>query len=263
MQTMPYPPLPLKGHGWPAAPGRSRPLARVASRPGDWHYAGSTGRRFTWLAVLLSAGVHGFLLWGGIRRPAPQPVTVAATERLIQMEMPPLDDDEEKPVEELEQADETPVVQVPRLMDLPSAVSLNSFVQPLEMSSALQTSVDASKLTTIPVNIAPAGTRIGGSFKNLFDISQLDRVPEAIAQPEPIFPANLKNEVDHAVVVVEFIVDVHGQTREVSAVSSTHPGFERAAVEGVMRWRFRAGMKDGRKVNTHVRIPIKFLVTKD
>lgn len=263
MQTTLYPHHSLKVPRWPAAPIRRHGLANVTSRRGDWHYVGLAGPRFIWVAVLISAGLHGLLLWGGGHRPAFHPVPATPAERVIQMQMPPIEDDEEKPVEELEAADEMPAVEVPRLMDLPSAVSLNSFVQPLEMNSALQTSLDASKLTSIPVRIAPAGTRPGAGLKNLFDVSQLDRVPEAIAQPEPIFPMELKKDVTEARVVVEFIVDLHGQTRDVMVVSSTHSGFERAAVEGVMRWRFRAGIKDGRKVNTRIRIPIHFLVSND
>ena len=257
---MPYPSH-LKARAWPSPPSRPRALAPVTSRAGDWHYDGLGRRRFSWVALLVSAGMHGLLLWGGGPRPAPRPAAVVETERVVQMVMPPLDDDEEKPVEELDSAEEMPAVEVPRLVDVPTTVSLNSFVQPLEMNVALQTSLDASKLTSIPVRIAAAGSRPGAGLRNLFDISQLDRGPEPIAQPQPIFPANLRNEVSEAEVVVEFIVDTHGQTRDVHAVSSTHTGFDRAAVEGVIRWRFRAGMKDGRKVNTLVRIPIRFTVT--
>ena len=263
MQTTLYPPPTLKAIGWPAATKRPRPMARVKSRVGDWHYAGLARQRFSWLAVLVSAGAHALLLWGGGPRTVSKPTVVAHEERIVQMVMPPIEDDKEEPVEELDAVDEAPAVEVPRLVDLPSAVSLNSFVQPLEMSSALQTSVDASKLTSIPVRIATGGTRPGAGLKNLFDISQLDRVPEPIAQPEPIFPANLRKDVDHAEVTVEFIVDTKGFTRDVHVIATTHTGFNQAAIDGVSRWRFRAGMKDGRKVNTRVHIPIRFLVTGD
>ena len=236
-------------------------MARVKSRAGDWHYAGLARQRFSWLAVLFSAGVHALILWGGGPRTLPKRVAALQEERIVQMVMPPIEEDKEETVEELDAADETPAVEVPRLVDLPSAVSINSFVQPLEMSSALQTSVDASKLTSIPLHIATGATRPGAGLKNLFDISQLDRVPEPIAQPEPIFPANLRKEVDQAEVVVEFIVDMKGQTRDVRVISTTHTGFNQAAIDGVSRWRFRAGIKDGRKVNTRVHIPIRFMVT--
>jgi TonB family protein len=263
MQTALYPRLLLKAPGWPSAPCARRPLGRVTSRPGDWHYAGLVRRRISWLAVLVSAGVHALILWGGGPRPVPRPAATVQTERLIQMAMPPLEDEKEDPVTELEDTEQMPAVEVPRLMDLPSTVSLNSFVQPLEMNAALQTNLDTAKLTAIPVRIAPAGQRPGGGLKNLFDISQLDRVPEPVVQPPPVFPPNLKKAVDRAEVMVEFIVDVRGDTRDIHAISSTHSGFDQAAVDGVAKWRFRPGMKDGRKVNTHIRIPIRFLITED
>jgi protein TonB len=237
-------------------------LARATSRAGDWYYHGlPKPGRLSWPAILFSLSVHGLLLWGGGDRPALRPVVVVKDEAIIQMVMPDLPDEEEKPVEELEEAIELdPGVVVPRLVDLPSAVDLNTaFVQPLDMSVTLQTGLDTASLTSIPLKIAPGGPRAGG-MKDLFNISQLDRVPEPIVQPPPQFPVQLKKDVDRAEVVVEFIVDSKGNTRDVHVVSSTHPGFEFAAVEGVNKWRFRPGMKTGRKVNTRMMVPIRFTV---
>jgi protein TonB len=265
MQPTLHPGLTLKAIGWPSAPPapRRRP-GRVVGRAGDWHYAAPARRRISWLAVLVSASAHVFLLWGGGPRPHHRPqVAALPTERLVQMEMPVLEEDEEEPVEELEAPDEAPAVQVPRLTDLPSAVTLNSFVQPLEMNAALQTNLDTANLTSIPVRIAPAGQRPGHGLKNLFDISQLDKKPEPITQPPPLVPHNLRKDFEYAEVIVEFIVDTRGETRDIRAVASTNAGFERPAIDGVAKWRFRPGMKDGRKVNTQTRVPIRFTITQE
>lgn len=242
-----------------------RHLARATSRTGDWYYQGlPKPARLSWPAILFSLSVHSLLLWGGGDRPKHRPVVVVKDDPIIQMVMPDLPDEEEKPVEELEEAVELdPGVVVPRLVDLPSTVDLNNaFVQPLDMSVTLQTGLDTGSLTSIPLKIAPSGPRAGG-MKDLFNISQLDRVPEPIVQPPPQFPVQLKKDVDRAEVVVEFIVDSKGDTRDVRVVSSTHPGFEHAAIEGVGKWRFRPGMKTGRKVNTRMMVPIRFTVTND
>jgi protein TonB len=263
MQTTFYPRHAFKEEGWKTAtlPGHRR-LTPATPHAGDWHYPGLPKRSWVvWLAALFSAGMHVLLFWGGGPRPAYQPVVMARTETIIQMVMPPLADEEEKPIEELqEEMEQPPGVEVPRLVDLPSSVDLtNVFVQPLDMNVPLQTSVDASKLTSIPLRIAPSGQR-GAGMKNLFDLSQLDRRPEPIAQPPPIFPYQLKSTIDSAEVIVEFIVDSHGDPRDVRATASSHGGFELAAVEGVSKWRFRPGMKDGRKVNTRMMVPIRFSV---
>jgi protein TonB len=259
MQTTFYPRHAFKIEHTQPVPVRH--LARATSRAGDWHYYGlPKTARISWVAILFSLSVHGLVLWGGGERPALRPVVVVKDDPIIQMVMPQLDEEEEKPVEELEeQVELDPGVVVPRLVDLPSSVDLkNAFVQPLDMSVSLQTGLDTGKLTSIPLKIATG--RQGGGMKDLFNISQLDRVPEPIVQQSPQFPIQLKKEIERAEVVVEFIVDSKGDTRDVRVVSSTHPGFEYAAVEGVGKWRFRPGMKTGRKVNTRMMVPIRFTV---
>jgi protein TonB len=263
MQTTFYPRHTFKVEPATLAPAR-RP-ARAPSRVGDWYYHGLPKRaRVSWVAVLVSLAVHGLVLWGGGTKPARRPVVVVKSDPIIQMEMPPLAEEEEKPVEELEdQAEVDPGVVVPRLVDLPTTVDLtNAFVQPLDLSIPLQTGLDTGSITNIPLKIAPGGIR-GNGLKGLFNVSQLDRVPEPIVQAPPQFPTSLKKDHDHAEVVVEFIVDSRGETRDVRAISSTNTGFERAAVEGVSRWRFRPGMKDGRKVNTRMLVPIRFSVISE
>ncbi|SDS07658.1 protein TonB [Opitutus sp. GAS368] len=263
VHTTVYPHHAFKTESWHPAPASAvRKLAPATSRVGDWHYAGlPKAPRIPWFAALLSAGLHALLLWGGGARPVHRPVAVAQDQSIIQLVMPPLDEDKEPPVEELEnQMDQDPRVQVPRLADVPTTVELSSvFVQPLELSVPLQTDLNTAQLTSIPLKIAPAGQRPSG-LKDIFDISQLDHVPEPIVQPAPEFPYSLKKDVEEAQVVVDFVVDTHGETRDIHVLSSTHPGFERTSVDGVAKWRFRPGLKAGRKVNTRMRVPIRYTV---
>lgn len=261
MQTTFYPQHAGNVGSWHPAPGtRDHKLVPATSHRGDWHYLGlPKAARIPWIAALVSAGLHMGLLWGGMARPAHRPVVVVRDEATIQLVMPDIEEDKEAPVEELE-SEMDPGVQVPQLPDTPSLVDMtNAFVQPLDMRAALQNNFDASKLTTIPLKIAPGGPR-PGALKDLFNLSQLDHVPEALVQPAPEFPYNLKKEVERAEVVVEFIVDSHGDTRDIRVLSSTHAGFERSAIEGVAKWRFRPGLKTGRKVNTRMMVPIRFFV---
>ncbi len=245
----------------PAAAQLVLPLA--TSRRGDWHYDGlPRPARINWAAVLLSAGLHGLLLWGFGHRPARPQVVAVHDEPVIQLVMPPLDDDDEPPPRNLEEeSEETPGVVVPKLVDLPTTVVLsNAFVQPLEMNIPLQTNFDKGSLISIPLKIATSGQRTSG-LKDIFELAQLDRVPEPIAQPAPQFPYELIKLVDRSEVIVEFIVDTKGVTRDIRVISSTHKGFEQVSIEGVGRWRFRPGLKAGRKVNTRMMVPIVFTVT--
>ena len=259
-----YPRHAAKIADWPPEPATTQLVLPLAtSRRGDWHYYGlPKPARINWVAVLLSAGLHGLLLWGFGHRPVRPQVAAVHTEPVIQLVMPPLDDDEDPPPRNMdEEMEETPGVVVPKLADLPTTVVLSdAFVQPLEMNIPLQTNFDKDSLTSIPLKIATSSQRLSG-LKDIFDLAQLDRVPEPIAQPAPVFPFELKKLIEHSEVLVEFIVDTHGVTRGVRVVSSTHKGFEQVSIDGVSRWRFRPGLKAGKKVNTRMMVPIVFTVT--
>ena len=259
-----YPPHPAKIADWRPAPAATQLVLPLAtSRRGDWHYDGlPKPARISWAAVLLSAGLHGLLLWGFGHRPVWPQVAAVHAEPVIQLVMPPLDDDEEPPPRNMdEEMEETPGVVVPKLADLPTTVVLSdAFVQPLEMNIPLQTNFDKGSLTSIPLKIATSSQRLSG-LKDIFDLAQLDRVPEPIAQPAPVFPFDLIKLIERGEVLVEFIVDTNGVPRGVRVVSSTHKGFEQASIDGVSRWRFRPGMKAGKKVNTRMMVPIVFMVT--
>jgi hypothetical protein len=46
-------------------------------------------------------------------------------------------------------------------------------------------------------------------------------------------------------------------------IDATYPGFEDAAIVGVMRWQFRPGIKGGKRVATRMVVPIIFRVVED
>jgi protein TonB len=68
--------------------------------------------------------------------------------------------------------------------------------------------------------------------------------------------------VKYAEVVVDFIVDNKGKVSWAVVRSSTHEGFEDAAILGVSRWQFKPGKKKGRAVNTRMRVPLRFRITE-
>lgn len=230
--------------------------------PGDWHYYGLPRLpRISWVAIVLSAGLHAWFLLG-FNAPAPVKKHRVEEEPLVElMAMPPLEPDvDDMPKELSDESEEAPSVEVPMLADVPSAVDINvAFVQPLDVRPTVPSNLGAARLASIPVNIAH-GPRTSSGLKDIFNLSQLDRVPEPISQAAPRVPFELKKEVGRSEVVIEFIVDVEGRVRDPVVVRSTHPGFHNAALDGVSRWRFRPGIKTGRKVNTRMRVPILFEV---
>jgi protein TonB len=235
------------------------------AQPGLWKYERvKRSPLIMVLAVMLSVGAHAFALYG-LNFRAPKPKAVAVDEGpLIQMVMPDLKDDEEKPVENLdnEEAMENPGIAVPMLADLPTIVPINAFVQPLDFTPQLPTNIDSIGLSAIPVNIA-RGSGTAEKLGKIFDVAQLDRQPQAIFQPAPPFPVQLRKDYALANVVLGFIITSKGEVVSPYVISSEVRGFEESALSGVLKWKFRPGMKGGRPVNTRTQITITFRVSED
>lgn len=218
--------------------------------------------RISWLAVAISAALHAGLILGlSHRSPPPRHVAVdeAPTEMLV---MPDLKDTEEDEIKELNEDEllDAPSVVVPMLADIPINVPIDAtFTQLIDYTIPLKADPDAGKLVNIPANIQ-RGRPNDSQIKNLFNIADLDRRPEPVSQTPPTFPFEQKRLNDSGRVVVGFIIDTKGDVVLPYVVSSTHQGFESAALTAVVRWKFRPGYRAGRKVNTRVMQPIDFRI---
>jgi outer membrane biosynthesis protein TonB len=126
----------------------------------------------------------------------------------------------------------------------------------------------------------------------IFDIARVERTPAPKSQARPQFPAELRRAGIGGEAVVDFVVDGEGLVRNAKAISSKlepakeagkgsnfvvqgvgTPGgggtvpngaslLEAAALEAVKKWQFAPGEKDGRKVNTRMRVPIVFTLAE-
>ncbi len=236
----------------------SLPVARVATVRGSWRYhAPKRSGLVLFGAFLAAATLHAVLLLafnGGAR---PKRVVASTAERVIQVELPPLAPDEpEEKVEELHDAEATAMA-VPQLPDRPSIDRPDAFTQPMDFHPTVDLDPSALRQMTIPTRISRGS---GTGVASVFDLSELDRAPVATAQPAPQFPPQLKNSVNEARVTVNFVVDSTGRVVNANVVDSTHQGFHDAALDGVRRWKFRPGMKAGRKVATNMLVTIRFNV---
>jgi protein TonB len=247
-------------HHFPGRPRGSVTVAPVRPAPtGTWRYSAMPRRRWSYAAgLLLSVGLHTAIFFGFSRDAAPAPVAAKPQEQVVQMEMPPLPQEEpEQQPEELVEAQPVESVAVPQLMDVPQMVALSDFTQQVDLRPQV-VDTNALRQMAIPVNHGRGGSG-AGSFGNVFQLSDLDRIPQAMNQPAPSFPQNLPNDITEGRVVVTFIVDADGFVREPRVVESSRSEFERSALNGVMRWKFRPGMKGGRKVATRMEVPINFV----
>jgi periplasmic protein TonB len=236
------------------------PLRPAAPAVGAWHYPCARRSRAALIfAAAFSAALHGAIFFG-IPRP-PRKVVVLTRDHYIpvSLEIPqvkeleepePLVSDEPLPPTESFSA-------VPMQADLPQMPQPTDFVQQIDFSSLVEKpDLSQAKLLSIPDTIRRGG-KVGTGIP-IFDLKDLDRVPEPIVQPAPLYPHAMRREAETATVVVEFIVETTGGVSGAFAYSTTHRGFNDAAVHGVERWKFRPGIRAGRKVNTRMRVPITF-----
>ncbi len=212
-------------------------------------------------SLAVSLGLHAGVLFGlsgrqKVVRVREKPV-IALTFAVPQL----------KELEELERAPSEDAVNkpdlgspAPMLVDLPQIPKANDFVQQLDFSSLVERpDLSPEKLWTVPENIRRGG-KPGAGLGNVFNLSDLDRIPVPVMQPAPLYPNSMKRDGVTAKVVVDFVVDVQGRVVNPTVFDSTHLGFELAAMVGVQKWRFRPGVRAGQKVNTRMRVPIVFTI---
>lgn len=235
------------------------PPPRV-SLAGSWRYDNrSRSRSIVILAALVSAGLHAGVLFG-VRPSKTKRVAVKEKPPMVMLlSMPKIEELEEpETVNNESQKPTDTATLVPMQADLPQIPRPNEFVQPINFTSLM----DKPDLSNLNISVIPdnyrGGRQLVENIGKIFNLSDLDRTPEPVLQGAPLYPIAMKREGASGTVKVEFIVDTDGKVLNARPVESTHQGFEDAAVAAVSKWKFRAGVKAGRKVNTRMAVPIIF-----
>jgi len=207
------------------------------------------------IGILVSALLHGGVLWG-IQKPNTKTVKVADEDKNeIQMVMPEIEPEEEETVEELQEEAPQNQLAPPSLVDLPTVVPVQAFTQQIQPPPPPGLTPSRGAVV-VPVN--KPGSQLGKGMKDLFNIADLDNPPQARFQPGPNYPFEMRRAGISGEVTVAFIVDSNGNVVEAYAVKSTQREFESPAVQAVMKWKFKPGRKGGRAVNTKMQVPIVF-----
>lgn len=108
---------------------------------------------------------------------------------------------------------------------------------------------------------AGAGAEDLGAALDTFDVTELEKRPEVVAQVAPAYPAELRKAKIEGAVTIVFLLTEDGRVEDPRVENSSRAEFEKPALEAVRRWRFRPGMKDGQAVKTHMRLPVRFRVS--
>jgi len=217
-------------------------------------------RRDLIIAIFVSLLLHGGVALTGLI-PKAKAVTKAAVEEVPTIEImtpPPPEPEEPEIVENTgETPQETASLAPPMQADSISAVIDSPFVQQIQAPPppGLNRSVGA---ITIPTGRPVTGSG-GGGLQNVFDLASLDQKPEARVRIKPVYPFEMRRSGLKGEVVVGFMVDSNGDARDPYIVRSNNSGFDEAAIQAIMKWKFKPGRKGGAAVNTRrVQQPINF-----
>jgi protein TonB len=208
-----------------------------------------------WLAASVALALHAALLLC-LNDHSDRAKFVPPKPKLVIVEWPPVVDD--PPVAKpRELTDDPPAVRVPALPDIPQPVKVETIFTQLPDPVVPFKGDGKESLGTIPINYRRGpGDDLG--TPGIFKPSELERVPEAVVQAQPDYPSELQRSGIGGTVRVGFIVDSQGRVVSLHVISSTNQGFERATLEALAKWKFRPGLKNGRKVNTRMEQPIEF-----
>ena len=55
-----------------------------------------------------------------------------------------------------------------------------------------------------------------------------------------------------------FNVDADGKVGEPRVEKSTHPSFDKPAIEALKKWKFEPALRGGKRVACRMRVPIRF-----
>lgn len=210
-------------------------------------------RRDLIIGVIVSAGTIFLVAWlGEVFKPGVKKVVKEAPPTVQLMEMPKLEPEEPEKVE-TDEPEQAPLEFAPPTQtDVPQIVQVDSFVQPVQPPPP-----EGLKPMTgvIAIPQGRPGLYKGGQ---IFDMSQLDQIPQAKFQAKPVYPFDMRRAGITGEVLVEFICDASGDVKNAFAVRSTQREFEAAAVQAVSKWKFRPGRRGGRAVPTRMQVPISF-----
>lgn len=242
----------------PSASGS--PSKRIAG-PGSWKY-GVKRRSWPvfWTAVAISAAFHLTVFFGfQHQKPKPKHVVVddAIALNFVMVDVKELEEpdrplgDEQTPTEE--------GLSVPTLADVPTQIDLSqAFVQQIDYSTLVpKQDLSAARTLAVPVHYS-RGSRLGEGMEKIFNLSDLDRPPEPLVKVAPGVPPPLKQAGTHVVVMVLFVVDANGVVRNPEIYKSDDPRFSDPALIAMGKWKFRPGIKNGRRVNVRMMQPMIF-----
>lgn len=210
------------------------------------------------IGIVVSLALHSSIYFFSQKNAPPKRIA-PPKEDVVQFEMPPLEEDKVDKVEELNDEKIENIMAPPSLVDVPSIVPVDAFVQQLAPPPPPGLTLSKGAIT-IPVN--KPGANFGRGISNLFNIGDLDQQPIARVRQAPSYPYDMRRAGINGSVVVEFIINTDGDVIQTQVIKSSHREFEMPALQAVQKWKFKPGRKGGRVVNVRASQLLEFNATE-
>jgi len=230
------------------------------------------------LAFLAAVAVHGgMLLFGGIFLPHAK--EDAGTLQEVELVGDDVQDDkkreEEKKPQDQEQKEEIAA-------DEEKPPDVDEIVRNLEVATPDDApALEAASLAAIEQALSgtpgsglfsealsfSSGGRIGGAgrassldekLENAFSMGEIDQKPRPIFQAQPVIPSEMRGKKTEGVVTVTFVVDTGGKATHLKVEKSSHPAFEKPALDALKQWKFEPAIRGGQRVNCKSRLSLRF-----
>jgi periplasmic protein TonB len=88
--------------------------------------------------------------------------------------------------------------------------------------------------------------------------TKVDENPVPVKTPPPRYPDSLRRDGVSGVVAVTVVIDETGAVISSVVAKSSHPDFEKPALEAITKWKFKPGKKDGTPVKVKATLPLRF-----
>lgn len=201
-------------------------------------------------AIAIGAGLAGLLFCIlPFSHLVNKPTSTVELRKAGSVETPPeLENDAPPPKDEIDKPPDAPPP--PQLADAPQQIAITADLEVAAGSGgALAGFGEIRSLTAVET-----------TQQDAFDVSELEKRPEAVAQVPPQYPSELRKAKVEGVVTVAFVLNEEGRVEDPRVENSSRVEFEKPALDAIKKWRFRPGMKEGKPVRSFVRIPIRFRV---
>jgi protein TonB len=111
--------------------------------------------------------------------------------------------------------------------------------------------------------IAFAAAFAGIAFSTAVRADSRLEPPVPVRTVAPDFPNDLRNRGISGVVMVNVLIDIQGNPRDMRVTRSSNAAFDGPAVEALKKWKFKPAEREGAIVPLRVVIPIRFSIDDD